>query len=107
MSRPPRTTAGFIVETVTLVGVVIAGAWLLDKLWIWLGWKPWLVCSALALTQDFVGQALALIIVCVGVIMFALSGFRNAGYLTLIVGGIMLSQFPGVFAHYLGASCTP
>lgn len=105
MSRSAMTPAGFIAEAVALVAVVIAGAWLLDKLWVWLGWKPWMVCDALALTQAFVGQALALVVVCVGVIMFALSSFRRGGYLALAIGGLVLSQFPGVFAHYLGASC--
>lgn len=106
MSRPAITPADLIGNAVVIIGVCIAGAWLLDGLWSYLGWKPWMVCSAMALMQATIGQAFSMIIICLGLVLFFLTGMRNGGYLVLVIGGVILSQFPGVFAHYLGASCS-
>lgn len=105
MSRPVITIPALIGNVVVLIGLAIGSAFLLDHAWVWFGGTPFAVCATVGFVDLVFGKTVGLILVCLGLIVWVLSGLQNGAYLALAIGGLFIGTFPQIFAHYLGASC--
>ncbi|NDW07791.1 hypothetical protein [Jiella pacifica] len=106
MSTREMTVTGLLANIFAAVALILANAFLLDLAWGWFGGTPFAMCGILGFVQAVFGHTLALILTMVGILGWVFSRFQSGGYLALAIGGVILSSFPGVFLHYLGAACT-
>lgn len=105
MSRSAITIPTLIGNLAVLIALAIGSAFLLDQAWSWFGGTPFAMCATYGFVDLVFGKTVGLTLVCLGLIVWVLSGMQNGAYLALALGGMLIGVFPGIFAHYLGAAC--
>lgn len=84
-----------------LIAVVLGGAFAIDWLAAKLGYQLGFTCSSLGVVS-MLAMTAAMVLGTVGVVMSAISGFRDSTGIALLAGAILLGVLPGVFVQYLG-----
>eukprot|EP01037_Dinobryon_pediforme_P017089 gene17089-17279_t len=89
MSNP---AARAVTNIIAVVVVVVATATLADRISLWMGSKPFVLCAVYPVLDIGLAHTGAIVLVMIGVIGGALSGFKSAGPVVLIVGGLLLGE---------------
>lgn len=106
MSRSDSSAAAALVGNfAALILLILALAYLLDVAWAWLGGAAFAVCAVIDVVDLVLGKTVGMIMTCIGVIVFGLSGFKNGAFLALAVGGIIIGILPEYAAGALGLGC--
>jgi hypothetical protein len=95
----------FISNVLMLLGLLIAGAYLVDRLWLWMGWAPWAFCGVMPVLDLVLGKTVALVLITVGLLGLLVSGFKDASSGALVAGGFLLSILPQLIGGHLGVFC--
>lgn len=104
MTPPPYHPSRLIGNIAALILLALGGAYLLDHIARWLGWKLNAFCSTVAFFAPL-SFSMGVVLCTVGVLVWAASLFKGNAGVGLMIGGALLSVLPGVMPRYFGWEC--
>lgn len=94
-----------IANVLLLIGFVLGGALIIDRVSGMFGVEPFAFCATLN-PIALLANTLGIVLCCVGLLGWVVSQFQNANLAAMALGGLIVGVAPGVMAHYIGAdSC--
>lgn len=82
----------------------VGGAVIVDYLGGLMGFHPGALCAVVQPVVNLAGMV-ATILISLGIVIYAISGFRSEAAMSMMVGGLLIFVAPMVLPFYLDASC--
>ena len=87
-----------------LILLALGGAYLLDHIARWFGWKWNTFCSTVGFFAP-ISFALGVILCTIGLLLWGINRFRGDVGVGLLIGGAVLSFLPTVMPRYFDVEC--
>jgi len=105
MKLPPYHPSRLVGNIAALVLLALGGAYLLDHIARWFGWKGNTFCSTVAFFAPL-SFSMGVVLCTIGVLIWGASRFKGDAGVGLMIGGALLSVLPNVMPHYFSWECT-